>query len=50
MDYTTLTESELLLVHSEVIDELHTRGVVRTGNNSLGDYTLQTTFYCRALP
>ena len=39
MEYSTLTESELLLMHANVIDELHRRGVVRTGNNPLGDYT-----------
>lgn len=39
MTYTTLTESELLRMHADVIDELHRRGVVRTGNNPIGDYT-----------
>lgn len=26
-------------MHADVIDELHRRGVVRTGNNPIGDYT-----------
>ena len=39
MDYTTLTESELLQTHASVIDELLRRGVVRTRNNPIGDYT-----------
>ena len=39
MEYATLTESELLRMHAGVIDELNRRGVVRTGNNPIGDYT-----------
>jgi hypothetical protein len=39
MDFTTLTETELLQTHARVIDELLRRGVVRTGNNPLGDFT-----------
>jgi len=39
MDFTALTESELLQMHAGVIDELLRRGVVRTGNNPIGDYT-----------
>ena len=39
MDLTVLTESELLQIHADVIDELVNRGVVRTGNNPIGDYT-----------
>jgi hypothetical protein len=39
MDFTALTETELLQTHARVIDELLRRGVVRTGNNPIGDYT-----------
>lgn len=39
MDYTKLTESELLQAHAGVIEELQRRGVVRTRNNPIGDYT-----------
>lgn len=39
MDFTTLSESELLQLHAGVIEELHSRGVVRTANNPVGDYT-----------
>lgn len=39
MDFSALTESELLQMHAGVIDELLSRGVVRTGNNPIGDYT-----------
>ncbi len=39
MDFTTLTETQLLQMHAGVIDELLCRGVVRTGNNPIGDYT-----------
>lgn len=39
MDLTTLSESALLQLHANVIEELHSRGVVRTGNNPIGDYT-----------
>lgn len=34
-----MTETELLQLQASVIDELKTRGVVRTKNNPLGDYT-----------
>ena len=30
---------ELLRLHSSVIEELHSRGIVRTKNNPVGDYT-----------
>jgi len=39
VDLTVLTESELLQIHAGVIDELVNRGVVRTRNNPIGDYT-----------
>jgi hypothetical protein len=39
MDLTSLTETELLQTHARVINELRSRGVVRTGNNPIGDYT-----------
>ena len=35
----TMSEVELLQTHSEVITELHRRGVVRTKDNPLGGYT-----------
>lgn len=34
-----MTETELLQLQASVIDELKARGVVRTKNNPLGDYT-----------
>ncbi|MCG8102745.1 MAG: hypothetical protein N0C91_10180 [Candidatus Thiodiazotropha endolucinida] len=34
-----MTETELLQLQASVINELKARGVVRTKNNSLGDYT-----------
>lgn len=39
MDFTSLSESELLQAHAAVIDELVRRGVVRTRNNPIGDFT-----------
>lgn len=39
MDYTSLTESGLLQMHSGIIEELRRRGVMRTDNNPIGDYT-----------
>lgn len=39
MDFTALSETELLRFHAGVIDELLRRGVVRTANNPIGDYT-----------
>jgi hypothetical protein len=39
MEYKSLTEAELLRMHAGIIEELHRRGVVRTGNNPIGDYT-----------
>jgi hypothetical protein len=35
----SMTEVELLQTHGAVIDELMRRGVVRTRNNPIGDYT-----------
>ena len=35
----TLSEVELLQIHSAVIDELRRRRVVKTKNNPIGDYT-----------
>ena len=35
----TLTPKQLLQLTGEVIDELHSRKIVRTGNNPLADYT-----------
>ena len=35
----SLSELELLQSHSAVIEELRRRGVVRTNNNPIGDYT-----------
>ncbi len=34
-----LSEIGLLRAYGDIIDELRTRGVVRTGNNPIGDYT-----------
>lgn len=39
MDLKSLTEVELLQMHVGIIKELKDRGVVRTGNNPIGDYT-----------
>jgi len=39
MDFTSFTEFELLQAHASVIDELLRRGVVRTRNNPIGDFT-----------
>lgn len=39
MKFTLLSETELLRFHAGVIDELLRRGVVRTANNPIGDYT-----------
>lgn len=35
---TSLTHLELLSLHSEILAELHSRGVIRTKNNPVGDY------------
>ncbi len=37
--FPTMAEVELLQTHSEVIAELKRRGVVKTKNNPVGDYT-----------
>ena len=39
MDLTTFSEAALLQIHADVIEELKQRGVVRTSNNPIGDYT-----------
>lgn len=39
MDFLSLSEIELLRLQSSVTNELLQRGVVRTQNNPLGDYT-----------
>lgn len=39
IDLTLLSNLELLRVHAAAIDVLHTRGVVRTTNNPISDYT-----------
>lgn len=39
MDFSAYTESGLLQMHAGILDELRARGVVRTGNNPIGDYT-----------
>ena len=36
---TTLTPKQLLQLTGEVLDELMVRGISRTGNNPLSDYT-----------
>lgn len=38
-ELTELTVIELLRLHTEIIEELKKRGVVRTKNNPVGDYT-----------
>ncbi|MES9844131.1 MAG: hypothetical protein ABW131_05730 [Candidatus Sedimenticola sp. 6PFRAG5] len=38
-ELSTMREKELLQLQASVIDELRARGVVRTKNNPLGDYT-----------
>lgn len=38
-ELSTMSEKELLQLQASVIDELRERGVVRTKNNPLGDYT-----------
>ena len=39
VDLTQPSERELLQLHSAIINELKRRGVVRTRNNPVGDYT-----------
>jgi hypothetical protein len=39
MDLRLFTDLKLLQTHSQIIDELKKRGVVRTSNNPVGDYT-----------
>ena len=38
-DLEAMSELELLQTRGAVIDELRRRGVVRTANNPIGDYT-----------
>ena len=46
MDLTGLTPPELLVLHSQVADELRTRGITRSSNNPTGD--LAEYLFCRA--
>lgn len=39
MELSKFTEIELLRLHASATDELRSRGIVRTQNNPLGDYT-----------
>lgn len=39
VDIETLSNLDLLQLHSSIIEELKRRGVVRTKNNPVGDYT-----------
>ena len=39
MNIENLSNLELLQLHSSIIEELKQRGVVRTKNNPVGDYT-----------
>ena len=36
---SVMSEARLLRLHASIIDELKAQGVVRTGNNPIGDYT-----------
>jgi hypothetical protein len=46
MDLTGFTPPQLLALHSELTDELRTRGIVRSSNNPTGD--LAEYLFCRA--
>jgi hypothetical protein len=46
VDLTGLTPPQLLVLHSELADELRTRGVTRSSNNPTGD--LAEYLFCRA--
>ena len=46
-ELSAMTEIELLRTHAATIDELMRRGVVKTRNNPIGDYTVWRV--CRAL-
>jgi hypothetical protein len=46
VDLTGFTPPQLLLLHSEVADELRTRGITRSSNNPTGD--LAEYLFCRA--
>jgi hypothetical protein len=46
VDLTGLTPPQLLLLHSEVADELRVRGITRSSNNPTGD--LAEYLFCRA--
>lgn len=46
MDLTGLTPPQLLVLHSELADELRARGITRSSNNPTGD--LAEYLFCRA--
>lgn len=46
MDITGLTPPQLLVLHSEVADELRKRGITRSSNNPTGD--LAEYLFCKA--
>lgn len=46
MDLTGLTPPQLLVLHSEVADELRKRGITRSSNNPTGD--LAEYLFCKA--
>jgi hypothetical protein len=46
MDLTGLTPPELLVLHSQVADELRERGITRSSNNPTGD--LAEYLFCKA--
>lgn len=46
MDLTSLTPPQLLVLHSELADELRTRGITRSSNSPTGD--LAEYLFCRA--
>lgn len=46
MDLTALTPPQLLVLHSQVADELRARGITRSSNNPTGD--LAECLFCKA--
>ena len=46
VDLTSLTPPQLLVLHSELADELRTRGITRSSNNPTGD--LAEYLFCKA--
>lgn len=46
VDLTGLTPPQLLVLHSELVDELRVRGITRSSNNPTGD--LAEYLFCRA--